>query len=197
MILEQNDFIKTKILNAIMEDPEIVIMLKEKYVDEEIWKFCIEREPSLFRKMKHPSESICLYACEIDGSNLKYIKNKFTHVQITDVMVYTAVKSNPKAIMYVPKKLLNDGLKELAFWKDPILMENFDFIRPEFVQRILDEKPYAIQYIKHPDENIVCQAIIKSPEICVYLNEITEKMLCVLKEHHPNYYSLYKNNLVQ
>ena len=76
-------------------------------------------------------------------------------------------------------------------------MENFDFIRPEFVQRILDEKPYAIQYIKHPDENIVCQAIIKSPEICVYLNEITEKMLCVLKEHHPNYYSLYKNNLVQ
>ena len=108
MLLEQDQNIKTKILNAIMEDPEIVLILKEKYVDEDIWKYCIEREPSLFKKMKHPSESLCMFACEVDGSNLKWIKNKFSYIRITDVMAYTAVKSNPKAILYVaidnPKK---------------------------------------------------------------------------------------------
>ena len=48
MILSIEENIRSKILNAIMDDPEIITFLKEKYVDDEIWKFCIEREPSLF-----------------------------------------------------------------------------------------------------------------------------------------------------
>ena len=56
MILEKDASVRTKMLNVIMEDPEIVELFKEKYVDETIWKYCIEREPSLFKKMKHPSD---------------------------------------------------------------------------------------------------------------------------------------------
>ena len=144
--------------------------------------------------MKHPTEDLCLYACEIDGSNLRYVRNKFSYIPITDIMVYTSVKSNEKAILYVPKKMLNDGLKEMSFDKDPSLMEYFDDIRPEYLEKIISEKPFAIQYIHNPDESLICNAIIKDPNICVYVNDITDRMLYTLETYHPNYFNLYKNN---
>ena len=175
-----------------MDDPEIVTILKEKYVDEEIWKFCIEREPSLFKKMKHPSESICKFACEIDGANLRYIVNKFSYIPITSTLCYISVRSNSKAILYVPKKFLNDGLKEMAFRKDPSLMAYFDDIREEFIESLVDEKPSAIQYITYLNEDFVCEQIKKNPNICVYINTMTDDMMKTLKEYHPQYFALYR-----
>lgn len=196
MILDKETRVKTKILNAIMEDPEIVLLLKEKYVDDEIWKFCIEQDPSLFRRMKHPSDAICMFACSVDGSNLKYIKNKFRHVLITGTMCLVAVKSNPKAILYVPKAFMNSELKRIAFQEDPSTMKYFDEISEEFLEKLIIEKPYAIQYVNHPDEEIICNAIKETPNICPYLNKMTPRMVETLKQHHPEYYSLYKGNIV-
>ena len=195
VILDKDSRVKTKILNAIVKNPEIVLLLKEKYVDEEIWKFCIERDPTLFHKMKHPSESICMFACSVDGSNLKHIKNKFKHILITDVMCFTAVKSNPKAILYVPKAMLNEDLKEMAFDGDPSLMAFFDTVRPEYVARLLVEKPYAVRYVTNLNDDIICEAIKESPSICPYLNHMTPRMLEVLHQYHPAFYNLYKNNV--
>lgn len=188
------NFNKNKILRVIMEDPEIITLLKEKYVDDEIWKFCIEREPSLFRKMKHPSYEICMHACEVDGSNLRYIKNKFSYITINDVMVYTAVSSNPKAIIYVPKKLLSEDLKEMAFDQDPSLMIYFDTIRHEYLEKIISQKPSSIQYVEFANEDLLCKAILNDPNVCVYINKLTPKMLDILKEHYPEHYTLYFRN---
>lgn len=187
---------KNKILKIIMEDPEVVTLLKEKYVDEEIWKFCIERDPSLFRKMKRPSYNVCMHACEVDGSNLRYIKNKFSYITITDVMVYTAVNSNPKSIVYVPKKFLSEDLKEMAFDKDPSLMKYFDDIRDSYLQKIVCEKPSSIQYIEFPNEELLCKAIYNDPNVCVYINQLTPRMLKILEEHYPDHYALYSKNYI-
>lgn len=195
MININDSVAKTKILKAIVEDPEIVLLLKEKYVDDEVWKFCIEREPTLFKKMKRPNEAICVFACSVDGGNLKYIKNKFKHILITGTLCMISVKSNPKAILYVPKSLMNDELKEMAFDNDPSLMIYFDDIREEYVEKIIREKPYAIQYIKRINEKMICDVIKESPAICTYFNKMTPMMIATLAEHHPNYYSLYKNNI--
>lgn len=195
MILENDNYAKNKILNAIIKDPEIVVLLKEKYVDEEIWKYCIEREPSLFKKMKHPSESICMFACEIDGSNLRYIRNKFNYITITNIMAVTAVKSNPKAILFVPNKLIDESLKELAFDSDPSLMLYYDDIDQDYIKKLLHEKPYAIQYVKELNEEIICDAIRENPNICAYIKNMTGEMLNTLEKYHPNYYNLYKNSI--
>ena len=192
MILSTEGNIRNKILDIIMEDPEVVTLLKEKYVDEEIWKFCIEREPSLFKKMKHPSESLCMFACEIDGANLRHIVNKFSYIPITSTMVYVGVRSNPKAILFVPKKFLNDSLKEMAFDKDPSLMAYFDDIREEYLETLIDEKPSAIQYVSKLSESFVCERIKKNPNICVYMSTMTDKMMETLKEYHPQYFALYR-----
>lgn len=192
MILSTDGNVRNKILNMIMEDPEVVTLLKEKYVDEEIWKFCIEREPSLFKKMKHPSESVCMFACEIDGANLRQIVNKFSYIPITSTMVYVSVRSNPKAILYTPKKFLNDSLKEMAFDRDPSLMAYFDDIRKEYLETLIEEKPSAIQYVPHVSESLVCEIIKKNPNICVYINTMTDRMMETLKEYHPQYFALYR-----
>ena len=195
LLNDKDQRVKTKILSAIMEDPEIILLLKEKYVDEEIWKFCIERDPNIFKKMKHPSEEICRFACEIDGSNLKHIRNRFRYIPITMTLCFAAVKSNPKAILYVPSKLLNDELKEIAFDGDPSLMRYFDNVRKSYIERLLGDRPSAIRYVVNPDEDIICNTIKKSPDICPYLNSMTQKMVETLRDYHPAYFNLYKNNI--
>lgn len=196
MLLEDDTFwARQKILNAIVSEPEIVLLLKEKYIDEEIWKFCIEREPSLFKKMKHPSPSLCMFACEIDGANLKTIKNKFTYVPITDTMVLTAVKSNPKALKIAPKKFITTELKEIAFDGDPSLMEDYSDIRPKYLEKLIEERPSALRYVKEPDEAIICEGIKKNPNICTYLQCITPKMLNTLEDYHPQYFQLFKKGI--
>lgn len=195
MILSENTDIKMKILNLIMEDPNIVEYFKEKYVDDDIWKFCIEREPSLFKKMKHPSYDLCLFACEVDGSNLRHVKNKFNYIRINDIMVMTAVKSNPKAILYTPNKLLTDELKEMAFDRDPSLMVYYNDIRPDYIMRVLKENPYTIKYLLHVlHEETICEIIEEYPQVCTYINGMTNKMRDTLKRTHPDVYSLYANS---
>lgn len=186
---------KTKILRAIIDDPEIVLLLKEKYVDDEIWKFCIERDPNLFKKMKTPTEEICLFACSVDGINLKYIKNKFKFIPITSEMCLTAVQSNAKAILFVPKKMMNDELKEIACYEDPSLMVHFDDLREAFIEKVIKEKPYAVKYVKRINEGFLCEMIKSTPAICTYFDKMTPKMLDVFKEYHPNYFYLYMNNI--
>lgn len=188
--------IKNSILNAITRDPGIITIFKEKYVDDEIWKYCISQEPSIFKKMKHPSYDICLYACEIDGMNLKYVVNKFSYINITAVMVFKAVRSNPNAILYVPKSMLSESLKEMAFDVNPSLMTRFSNIRKEYILSKLKENPIIIQYvIDKIDEDVVCDMIKQNPNICVYIDHMTSEMTKVLKENHPSYYALYKNNI--
>ncbi len=192
---ENEKDIRLKIISAVIEDPEIIFVVKERYVDESLWRFCIERDTSVFRKMKHPSEEICMFACEVDGANLRWIRNKFSYIKITDMMAYIAVKSNPTAILYVPDKLLTNTLMEMAFDADSSLMAYFDHIQLGYLTEKLKSDPSAIQYIKDPDEDLICDLIQRNPTVCVYIKELSKKMLHVLKKNHPNYYQLYQNNL--
>lgn len=193
--LEENASVRTKILSAILEDPEIIFILKEKYVDESLWKYCIEREPKVFRRMTHPSKEICYFACEVDGANLKWVRYRFSYIKITGVLAFISVKSNPKAILYVPDKLLSDGLLEMAFDQDPSLMGDFDNIRPEYLQGLLKRIPSAIQYVNHPDEDMVCELIREHPTVCAYIHTLTDRMMEVLKVSHPNHFQLFRRNL--
>lgn len=198
MILSGTDkgsSIRTKIISAVVKDPEIIFAVKEKYVDDALLMFCIEREPSVFKKMKHPSEEVCQFACRVDGANLRVIRNKFSYITITDVLAYISVESNPKAILYVPDKLLTDPLMEMAFDADPSLMAYFDRIRSSYLEKRLRETPSAIQYIRDPDEDLVCELIKQQPSVCTYIKKLSTKMMTTLEQSHPSYFQLYRNNL--
>ena len=193
MLTHDEEIIRGRLLKILVEDPTMILVLKNKYITDDLWKFCIEREPSLFKEMKEPSEEMCEFALQVDGSNLKYIRKKFKYIKITKKMAYIAISTCPKAILYVPEKILDDGLKEIAFDKDPSLMKEFKNIRPEFINKKVRENPSNIKFINNPNEDIVCEALIAEPNVCVYFEKLSSKMIGVLKHHHPNFLELYQN----
>jgi hypothetical protein len=53
-----NENIQDKVLRLLYTDPDMVTLIKDKYLTDEIWMFCIEREPSVFEEMKRPNEKV-------------------------------------------------------------------------------------------------------------------------------------------
>ena len=62
--------IEQKIYNILSEHPSLILIIKNKYVTDNMWKICITKEPSLFQYMKNPSEEMCLFAVNEEGSYL-------------------------------------------------------------------------------------------------------------------------------
>lgn len=196
MLGHDEEVIKSRLLKVLVEDPTMILVLKNKYITDDLWRVCIEREPSLFQEMKNPNEEMCEFALQVDGSVLKHIRKKFTYIKITKRMAICAILSCPKAILYVPEKILDEGLKEMAFDRDPSLMKEFRYVRPEYINKKLLENPAYIKYINNPNEDMVCNALIAEPNICVYFEKLTPKMITILKEYHPQFLELYQNLLV-
>lgn len=193
MINSNDELLKHKLLNLLIDNPSFILLLKNKYIDDDVWKFCIEREPSLFKYMKTPSVEMCEFAVSNDGYNLKYIKNKFKYIPITKKMAYLAIHNSARALFYVPKDIIDIGLMELAFDSDPSLMKEFDFnqLRYEYVRRTLIDNPSYIKYINNPAEELIISAIKKEPNVCVYFENISPRVREVIDELYPDLLSLY------
>lgn len=181
-----NEDDKRRILNLLIDNPSLILLLKNKYIDEDIWEFCLEREPSLFKHIKNPSIKLCNYAIELDGNNLKYILNKHSDIKVTRKMLYVAVDNCPKVIREIPEIIIDEGLKELAFDRDPSLMQYFNYIRKSYIEQRVKENPSIIQYIKNPDEELICKTLKEEPNIVLYFDKITPAMATIIDKHHPH-----------
>jgi hypothetical protein len=196
MLNHDEEIIESRLLKVLVDDPTMILVLKNKYITDGLWKFCIEREPSLFKEMKNPDEEMCEFALKIDGYNLKYIRRKFNYIKITKKMVYLALSTCAKAILYVPNNILDEGLKEIAFDKNPALMKEFNYIRPEYINKKIKENPSIIKFINNPAEDMIIDAMILEPNVCVYFDKLTPKMIEILKEYHPQFLDIYQNLIV-
>lgn len=194
-MIENNESMKYKVLNLLVDDPSAILLFKNKYIDDDVWKFCIEREPGIFKHMKDPSEEMCEFALSVDGHNLKYIEKRFTNIKITRKMAYIAISNCPKAIVYIPPEILDEGLKEKAFNSDPSLLQNFDFndLRYDYIKNTITENPSFIKYINSPPDDLIIEAIKKDPNICVYFEKLSPRVVAVINEINPNLLLLYKN----
>ena len=172
-----------KILELLSEDPSAILMFKNKYTTDNMWKFCIELEPSLFQFMKTPSEEMVIYALSEDGANIKYLKDM--GIQLTPKMIYTAVKSYPGAIYMIPAELRTSKLREFACTEDPSLMKELTLKR-EYVDKRLKSDPTLVRFLKNPTEDQICNAIIADPNICAYIEKFTPKVKNLIKELYPD-----------
>ncbi len=194
-MIESSESIKYKVLNLLVDNPSAILLFKNKYIDDDIWRFCIEREPAIFKHMKSPNEEMCEFALSIDGHNLKYIRKKFTDIKITRKMAYIAISNCPKAIMYVPEEILDEGLKEKAFSSDPSILQNFDFkdLRYDYIKKLINENPAFIKYINNPPDDLIIEAIKKDSNICVYFDKLSPRVITVINEINPDLLLLYNN----
>lgn len=194
-MIENNESMKYKVLNLLVDDPTAILLFKNKYIDDDVWKFCIEREPGIFKHMKAPNEQMCEFALGIDGHNLKYIRKKFTDIKITRKMAYIATNNCPKSIMYVPEEILDEGLKEKAFSADPSLLQNFEFkdLRYDYIKNLINENPACIKYINNPPDDLILEAIKRDSNVCVYFEKLSPRVMAVINEINPDLLLLYKN----
>lgn len=175
-----------KIYEMLNLDPANILLLKNKYVTEDLWRFCIEKEPRLFKKVKNPSLELCISAIEADGSNLKVIKKKFPRIKITKQMAYIAISNCPRVILDVPDDIIDDGLKEYAFDRDPTLLSAFSDVRNSYIEKKLAENPSFIRYIYEPSESQICEMIKINPNVCLYFGKLTDAMKNTIKTYYPH-----------
>ena len=171
-----------KILELLADDPSLILIFKNKYTTDNMWKFCIENEPSLFQFMKTPSEEMILYALSEDGANIKYLKGM--GIQLTPKMIYTAVRNYPGAIYLIPPELRTSKLREFACREDPSLMRELP-LKKEFIEKCLKEDPRLVRFLKNPTEDQICNAISADPNICAYIEKFTPKVKQLIKDLYP------------
>lgn len=182
----RSDF-AAKLLNMLNTNPELILYMKNEYIDEDMWRFCISREPSLFKEMNLPSDTMCEYAIDADGTNIRYLFEKFHYIKITPRMCYMAIRSNPRAIKYIPDEYITSGLAELAADEDTsVLADIANYVRPEYLKRKVNEEPSIVKYFaSNIDEDVVCDALRKNPNISAYIKDLTPAMEMILMEQAP------------
>ena len=179
------------ILELLIEEPSLILMFKDEYITENMWKISIENEPPLFQFMVNPSDEIIQFALEQDGANIKYLKNM--GIQITPKMIYTAVKNYPGAIYLIPKSLRSNKLKEYACTEDPSLMREFSLNR-KFIEARLKEDPTLVRYLPNPSEDQICKALEKDPSVCAYIKNFTPRMKSIIISKYPEIIPLISND---
>lgn len=186
--------VSSKVLKVLYDEPSLVLALKEKYVNDSVWRFCIEREPGLFKKMKHPSQKICEFAVEVNGKNLKYVVKRFKYIELTEKMMLDAIRSYPKALLYIPSKYQTDGIKEYAFDRDPSLMLEFNDVRKDYIERKVLEEPYFLKFVKNADDTLICNVLKQNPNMIAYVENLTPEIIVFMKENYPDILEMVTRN---
>lgn len=171
-----------RIYSMLQTDPSFILIIKNKYLTENMWKIAIENEPSLFQYMEKPSEEMILFALKEDGANIQYIEKM--GITLTPRMMYTAVHAYPGAIQLIPKERRTAKLREFACSEDPALMKELP-LQPGFIRRQLHRDPTLVRFLNDPDEDQICKAIETDPNVCVYINKFTPKIRRLIKELYP------------
>lgn len=178
----KKDELKETLALVLVDKPIMARVIKDKYMDEDLWLYCIEKEPTVFKHMKNPSYPICLAAVQIDGYNLKYIAKKM----IDERMCVLAVKSNPIAIQFVPTKFKTNAMVELAIDSNPEIISQFKDLTEDFLRRQVKKHPSIIKDIENPSEELICMAIKEEPNVILYFDNPTPAMIDVIRRNYPD-----------
>lgn len=171
-----------RILEFISNDPTLILIFKNKYLTDNLWKVAIENEPSLFQYMKDPSEEMILFALNEDGANVQYLDAM--GIKITNKMAYTAVRSYPGAIFLLPIEHRTARLREFACKEDPSLMKDVP-LHAGFVRSQLKKDPTLARFLKDPTEEQLIQAIKSSPNVIPYISKFTPRLRELIQEIYP------------
>lgn len=175
---------------AIIANPEMVLVVRPKYVTETDWEYAISAQPRLFKECKTKTFSICLAALSIDGMNLEYINPmKYSGSQYA-AMCQLAVQTTPKAYLLVPKNFQTEELKAKAMSNDPELLINAEYLSTSAIKSMLDVNPSFIKRFVNPSDDILIYALSKDPRVIVYFPHISPAVKDFFEEHFPQYASM-------
>lgn len=181
---------RRNISTIIMTAPEMIVSFKTKLVTEDMWDYCIERDPGLFIYCKKPSLRLCYKAVNLDGMLIQNVDptwfDKASYLNLCKV----AVENNPKALIVIPKEFVSDDLKSYAYSRDPELLMSEKKLTPSMVEAIILHNPSLLQYVQEPSNDLIIKVLEKEPRAIVYLKVIDDEVRTYFEEHYPEYASM-------
>lgn len=170
----------------ITEHPEIIPLLKDKYTTDDILEEALQLEPDIFKYIKNPSQRIMCVAFDIDGGNMKYVpKHRLATLPEETLMV--ALDSNFDAAMpCIDVSELSDDAQMDIFTKDPVRALEYGIKVPEYyIMAEIRKTPNIIRYIPNATEEMKCEALNLEPNVALYFDELTDKMMDIIDEKYP------------
>lgn len=184
-----------RLFDMLYDNPEMIIYLKNRYQTDRIWKFCIDRESTLFGQMENPSIEMCEFALDVDGENIISLVTKFTDVKLTKRMIWIALRTFPGAILHVPRYMLDEDMLNASFDAQPELLTAFPNLSYEYLLRRIKDHPGDIVWLENPRDELVHLALEKNPYLCVHFTSLTPHMINIIRAQNPGLADMYMNTL--
>ena len=183
------------LFDMLYDNPEMIVYLKNRYQTDRVWKFCIDRESTLFSQMENPSIEMCEFALDVDGENIIPLVTKFTDVKLTKRMIWIALRTFPGAILHVPRIMIDEDMLNSAFDKQPELLSAFPSLSYEYLLRRIKDHPGDVIWLENPRDELVCMALEKNPYLCVHFTSLTPLMINIIRAQNPELADMYTNTL--
>jgi len=179
------------VFEQIMENPRLITVIKNRYLDDDMLEKCIDAEPGVFKYIKNPSIRIIRAALIADGGNLAFIPEFRRSTLPTEFFIYALQSNLYGSIRYIPEDQLEDispEIKEkLIFDNDPEIAYKYGVnVRDEFIRDRIREDPSLIKYVIDPSDELKCLALEQDPNIALYYDELSPKMMDVIDRKYPS-----------
>ena len=170
------------------ENPSFIRFVKKSLATDDMWNFCIEKDPSIFRYKKRPSYPFCVKAVQLDGSNIQYVPNTRDYPMLCQELCEIAVKTSPAAILLIPQIYITKNLLHLACDEDPSLMLHFRLHDAYLITRVRSN-PSIVKYINPLPDHLKKIVIHADPQcaLSIPFDQWTKAMFAQLKEEWPDF----------
>lgn len=183
--------IRDSLYQLITMNPFSIQSIKGNYLDDDMWKYAIDLEPSVFQYIdtykKVPSAKLCMYAIMADGKNIQYIHPS----RITDYMIEIAQRTYPNAellIQHDEDYEESTPVKEKSSYVESMESKMMDTIISEIRQN-----PRIIREISNPTDEMIAVALITNPDTALYFDTLKPFMVDILEEYYPDIAPMYPN----
>lgn len=172
-------------IKLITSHPEYLPLIKDKYRTDDILEEALQLEPDVFRYIKNPSDKLIEVALDLDGSNIRFLSKHKIRELPEDVLII-ALNSYDEAISYIDCSELSELTRVKIFLNDPITaLENGIEVPESCVITAVTQTPNMIRYIPHASEDIKCAALSVEPNVALYFDKLTDRMMDIIDEKYP------------
>lgn len=187
--------IRDSIYQLLTMNPFAIQAIKGNYVDDEMWMYAIDLEPTVFQFIesykKIPSTKLCMYAVRADGSNIRYIHPS----RITEHMMDVAHRTCPTAHLYVKHNHDKEGVtrEKTLVPERSSYQESMEEKMTNTILSQLRKNPSMIREIKDPTDEMKAVALVANPDVLLYFDELSPFMVQLMDEYYPDIASMYPN----
>jgi hypothetical protein len=174
-------------VNMIVNNPEILPFLKNKYTTDDVLEEALDINPDIFKFIKDPSNRIIIKALDMDGANIQYIDRERLNSLPDEILVSAIESVDDVSDLGVNFDDISEESRLDIFIQDPVKAIQCGINVPEyFMIKEIQKSPNLIRYIKNPTNKMKCVALDLEPNVAVYFDSLTDEMMDIIDNKYPH-----------